>query len=68
MNIEFFNKEKQQYNLSFLSQELRMFMPEITNNFVKDKNKQDEIYVLMSVTTKVVLSWIIISNTQAREI
>ena len=31
--------------------------------FVKDKNKQDEIYVLMSVTTKVVLSWIIISNT-----
>ena len=39
MNIEFFNKEKLQYNLSFLSQELRMFMPEIPNNFVKDKNK-----------------------------
>ena len=39
MNIEFFNKEKLQYNLIFLSQELRMFMPEITNNFVKDKNK-----------------------------
>ena len=30
---------------------------------VEDKNKQDELYVVLSVTTKVVLSWIVISNT-----
>lgn len=30
---------------------------------VKNRDIQDEMYVIMSVTTKVVLSWIIISNT-----
>ena len=31
--------------------------------FVDDKDLQDELYVALSVTTKVVLSWIVISNT-----
>jgi len=31
--------------------------------FVQDRDIQDEMYVIMSVTTKVILSWIIISNT-----
>ena len=30
---------------------------------VKSRDIQDEMYVIMSVTTKVVLSWVIISNT-----
>lgn len=31
--------------------------------FVKNRDIQDEMYVIMSVSTKVILSWIIIANT-----